>query len=148
MFFPRPLRTTAVQLPLSMLLIDNDHFKEYNDHYGHLAGDGCLQRVAAQLAQELRRSHDLVARYGGEEFACLLPECGLDGAKARAEALRQSVASLAIPHAGAVPASMMSISIGVACMLPSDEHAPSHLVNLADQQLYNAKAQERNRVCG
>ena len=110
----------------------------------------CLKTSAGPkpLLQELRRSHDLVARYGGEEFACLLPECGLDGAKARAEALRQSVASLAIPHAGAVPASMMSISIGVACMLPSDEHAPSHLVNLADQQLYKAKAKERNRVCG
>lgn len=141
-------RSRRSATPLSMLLIDIDHFKKYNDHYGHLAGDACLQRVAAQLAQELRRSHDLVARYGGEEFACLLPECGLDGAKAKAEALRQSVASLAIPHAGTVPPGMVSISVGVACMLPSDEHAPSHLVNLADQQLYNAKAQGRNRVSG
>lgn len=141
-------RSRRSATPLSMLLIDIDHFKKYNDHYGHLAGDDCLLGVAAQLALELRRSHDLVARYGGEEFACLLPECGLDGAKTKAEALRQSVASLSVPHAGIAPPGIVSISVGVACVLPSDEHAPSHLVNLADQQLYNAKAQGRNRVSG
>lgn len=136
------------ETPLSMLLIDIDHFKKYNDHYGHPAGDACLQRVSAQLAQELRRSHDLVARYGGEEFACLLPECGLDGAMAKAELLRQSIESLAIEHAGIAPTGIVSISVGVACVHPSDTNAPSQLVDAADQQLYNAKTQGRNRISG
>lgn len=141
-------RSRRSEKPLSMLLIDIDHFKKYNDQYGHPAGDACLQRVSAQLAKELRRSHDLVARYGGEEFACLLPECDLDGAMAKAEVLRQSVESLAIEHAGVVPLSIVSISIGVACMTPSDICTPAALVDVADQQLYKAKSQGRNRISG
>lgn len=141
-------RSRRSETPLSVLLIDIDFFKKYNDHYGHLAGDVCLQRVAAQLAQELHRSHDMVARYGGEEFVCLLPECRLEGAMAKAEVLRQAIASLAIPHAGVAPGGTVSISIGGACLFASDAFAPTHLVDLADQQLFNAKAQGRNRVSG
>ncbi|MFY3386293.1 GGDEF domain-containing response regulator [Paracidovorax sp. MALMAid1276] len=134
--------------PLAVLLIDIDNFKRYNDHFGHLAGDACLQRVAATLADELKRSHDLMARYGGEEFACLLPECDAAGALSIAEALRQRVESLRIAHAPDAASAFVSISVGVASAVPSADGLPSALVDSADQQLYNAKAQGRNRVCG
>ncbi|RAR71593.1 response regulator receiver modulated diguanylate cyclase [Paracidovorax anthurii] len=134
--------------PLSIVMIDVDNFKSYNDHYGHAAGDSCLQKVALQLTGRLHRSHDLVARYGGEEFVCLLPDCDLQGALAKAEALRQSVESLAIEHAASAPPAIVTISAGVCSMVPSDGMATSMLAHLADQHLYAAKSGGRNRVSG
>ena len=137
-------RSTA---PLALIMIDIDHFKRYNDRYGHQAGDTCLQAVAASLKSALGRSHDLVARYGGEEFVCLLPEADMDGTLAKAEYLRQSIEKLAIPHADSDTATVVTISLGVAKLTTSENSDPIDLIRLADLALYEAKAQGRNQVC-
>lgn len=134
--------------PLAVILIDVDHFKRYNDHYGHPAGDACLQRVAQQLQLQLKRSHDLVARYGGEEFICLLPDCDLPGGLAKAQVLLQAVESMGIEHAALPGESRVTISCGVASMVPSEDASPSALTKLADKRLYQAKSEGRNRVSG
>ncbi len=136
------------QSALSLVMIDVDSFKPYNDHYGHPAGDACLQAVAQQLALHRVRSHDLLARYGGEEFVFLMPECDLPGALAKAESMRQSVESLSLAHAAATAGSCVTISAGVHSLKPSGELLTSTLVEQADQRLYDAKSQGRNRVCG
>jgi len=132
---------------LALLMIDIDFFKLYNDHYGHPAGDACLQAVGATLKQGFGRSHDLVARYGGEEFVCLMPECDRAGALIKAEALRLAIAQLAIPHAASPVALVVTLSIGVAALVPGEQDQPRDLVNLADLALYKAKKEGRNRVC-
>jgi diguanylate cyclase (GGDEF)-like protein len=134
-------------LPLALLMIDIDHFKLYNDQYGHPTGDACLQTVGVTLKQGFGRSHDLVARYGGEEFACLMPECDLASALTKAEALRLAVEQLAIPHAASPVAPGVTLSIGVATLVPGDQDKPRDLVSLADLALYKAKNNGRNRVC-
>ena len=130
---------------VSLLVIDVDHFKPFNDLYGHPAGDTCLRRVVEALAGQLKRPADLLARVGGEEFVVVLPETGADGAGQIAERLRQAVADLAIPHSGSSCASYVTVSVGVASgdprALSSDE-----LVRRADEALYRAKAAGRNRV--
>lgn len=143
------LRAQRHQTWLALLLIDIDHFKLYNDHYGHQQGDACLQQVAARLASGCRRALDLVARYGGEEFVCLLPDCDLDSAKAKAEELRQAIAALALPHAASPIADRVSISIGLAVCLGGDDTCntgPQQLIATADKALYAAKAAGRNQV--
>lgn len=143
----RALRTHS---PLALLMIDIDHFKAYNDHYGHQQGDSCLQQVATSLAAGCHRAQDLVARYGGEEFACILPDCDMDDAKTKAEALREGIARLQLPHAASPLAPQVSISIGVAlCRLAGENGAgldAKRLIAVADQALYAAKAAGRNRV--
>lgn len=136
------------QSPLAALLIDLDHFKQYNDHYGHQAGDACLMAVAQQMAKHSARSHDLLARYGGEEIVFLMPECDLPGAMAKAESMRQSVETMKIEHVKSSTAPTVTVSIGAHSLIPSGEQQPSVLVEIADQQLYRAKAQGRNRVSG
>ena len=111
-------RVARRQFPLSLLMIDIDHFKAYNDHYGHLAGDQCLTRVAQALAETVSRAEDLVARYGGEEFAVLLSGSGLAEALALAEKVRLAVGALAIPHACSSAGDWVSLSIGVASIQP------------------------------
>lgn len=133
--------------PLTLLMIDIDHFKRYNDHYGHQAGDTCLQTVAAALKARLNRSYDLVARYGGEEFACLMPECDLAAGQAKAEELCQVVRALGVPHADSPTAQMVTLSIGVAALQPTTDGDPGQLVTIADAALYSAKSGGRNRVC-
>ena len=133
---------------LSVIMLDIDFFKRYNDQYGHLAGDDCLRMLASSLKSELKRSTDLVARYGGEEFACILPETDLDGALQIAEALEQGVRALQIPHAGSDMASCVTISLGVACRLADTSATVSELLAHADAQLYKAKNTGRGRVCG
>jgi diguanylate cyclase (GGDEF)-like protein len=133
---------------LALLLIDVDHFKQFNDCYGHLVGDSCLQAVAGALKANMGRPHDLAARYGGEEFACLLPETHLAGALAKAEELRQAVQALNIPHALSSIATVVTISIGVAAVVPMMNLSPDQLLSAADEQLYKAKHSGRNRVCG
>ena len=133
--------------PLALLMIDIDHFKAYNDHYGHQAGDNCLRRVATTLNAAMLRAHDLAARHGGEEFVCMLPECDLAGAISKAEALRAAVAALEIPHAASSIGAQVSLSIGVAATIPSLQALPDTLLAAADAQLHQAKMAGRDRVC-
>lgn len=132
--------------PLALALIDIDHFKQYNDLYGHPQGDACLRAVAEVLRAGLGRSHDLVARYGGEEFVCLLPECDLDGARAKAQALCRAVQARGLAHAGSPVVPVVTVSIGVASAVPRQGATPEQLLARADAHLYRAKAAGRNRV--
>jgi diguanylate cyclase (GGDEF)-like protein len=141
-------RAARQRTPLSMLMIDVDYFKRYNDRYGHQAGDDCLRRVASELKESLKRPSDLVARYGGEEFVCLLPETGLQGAMQLAEQIATAVRDAGIEHQRSQVPSVVTCSIGV-CSKPADlvSSGPA-LLRAADAQLYMAKASGRNRVCG
>lgn len=132
--------------PLSLLMIDIDHFKHYNDQYGHQQGDGCLQAVAGALRTVLGRAHDLVARYGGEEFVCLLPEVDAAGALSVAESLRTAVQALQLPHASSPVAGVVTVSIGAASGVPREDGKPADLLARADASLYRAKSEGRNRV--
>ncbi|MGB6101995.1 MAG: diguanylate cyclase [Comamonas sp.] len=134
--------------PLAVLMIDIDLFKPFNDLYGHQAGDECLAAVAGALRAGLSRPHDLVARYGGEEFLCVLPMCDMPGAMRKADALRAAVQDLGIGHAGSHVADVVTVSVGVATLVPDDRGGPEHLVALADQRLYRAKQAGRNCVVG
>ena len=133
-------------LPLSLLLLDIDFFKNFNDTYGHLEGDECLKKVAQNLRREIKRSTDMVARWGGEEFACILPETSQSGAKLIAEGLRRSVENLAIPHETSGVAQVVTISVGVATMVAEDHLVAEELVDQADKALYRAKQAGRNQV--
>ena len=133
--------------PLSLILIDIDYFKLYNDRYGHQAGDNCLKLVARALFDALRRPYDKLARYGGEEFACLLPKTELAGASAMAERMQTRVSQLNVEHLGSDVDQVVTISLGVACMVPTPSVTPELLLKAADQQLYEAKRTGRARVC-
>lgn len=132
--------------PLSLLMIDVDWFKRYNDRYGHLAGDSCLQAIAHCLAQVARREGETIARYGGEEFALLLPNTSLQAATKLASRALQAVWDLILPHEDS-PFSRVSVSIGVACRLPDHDRAAQSLVEVADSALFRAKQGGRNQVC-
>lgn len=139
-------RLARQRAPLSLILIDIDHFKNYNDSLGHIQGDECLIRVAATIKACAQRTTDLVARYGGEEFAVILPDTDLTGARHCAETMRQAVADLAIPHPASTTCSFVTISLGVARIYPQHEIPDTSLIALSDQSLYQAKTQGRNRV--
>jgi two-component system chemotaxis family response regulator WspR len=133
--------------PVSLLLCDVDFFKLYNDSFGHPAGDFCLKKVAAVLTEHLKRPADLAARYGGEEFAIILPETPLTGALIVAESCRRHLEQLAIENPQATSEfSSVTMSIGVASMVPSPEGSVEELLRQADQALYAAKHGGRNRV--
>lgn len=132
--------------PLSLIIADIDHFKAYNDTYGHLAGDECLRAVATTLAGALKRPGDLAARFGGEEFAMVLEDTSLNGAAHLAETMRQSVASLGMEHRDSSVASMVTITLGVATAVPRPGQGPEALLRLADYKLYEAKLAGRNRI--
>jgi diguanylate cyclase (GGDEF)-like protein len=134
-------------VPLSLVLIDIDYFKLYNDRYGHQAGDNCLKLVAKALAETLRRPYDKLARYGGEEFGCLLPKTELAGASAIAERMQARVSELRVEHLGSDVDQVVTISLGVASMVPTPSITPELLLKAADQQLYEAKRTGRARVC-
>ncbi|MBI4913408.1 MAG: diguanylate cyclase [Acidobacteria bacterium] len=140
------MRGVRNQKPLSLIMMDLDHFKLFNDTYGHAAGDNCLKRVAETLQKSLQRPVDLVARVGGEEFVCLLPETELRGAVQVAERFREAVAALALPHAKSPTAAHVSMSLGVATLLPVAEGHPESLLLEADRCLYEAKGAGRNRI--
>ncbi|MET4026492.1 diguanylate cyclase (GGDEF)-like protein [Marinobacter sp. MBR-99] len=131
---------------LSLLLLDIDHFKRVNDELGHLAGDDCLVALADVLQAEVQRSGDLVARYGGEEFAILLPATGGDGARSVAERIRNAVAQAPMVTGEHAEPVALTISVGVATMLPSRDGNSQELIRRADEALYCAKAEGRNRV--
>ncbi len=140
-------RATRNHTELSLLLLDVDFFKRYNDYYGHQAGDDCLRKVAAAIKNTMKRPTDLVARYGGEEFACLLPDTNLEGALYLAEAIKQAIIALNITHTGSTIIPQVTVSVGV-CIKPADYQGnPETLLRRADLQLYNAKESGRNRVC-
>lgn len=133
--------------PLALLIIDIDYFKNYNDHYGHQAGDACLKQIASLLKGGVSRETDLVARYGGEEFVCLMPESSLAGALSKAESLRSGIETANIRHEYSSTAPRVTVSIGVAARTPDDNGTVSTLIAEADEALYRAKHQGRNRVC-
>jgi len=133
--------------PLSVVMMDIDHFKAFNDHYGHAEGDACLQRVARALATATKRGADLVARYGGEEFVALLPDTDAEGAAMVAERFRGAVEALQVPHGHSPTAEVVTLSVGAATLEEgSDRDAAQHLLRRADEALYGAKRGGRNRV--
>ncbi|WP_320822044.1 diguanylate cyclase [Reinekea sp.] len=134
------------QKPLSLIILDVDFFKTYNDHYGHLMGDQCLKTIAHALEKNIRRPTDLVARYGGEEFACILPTTDSVGALNRAVELLNAVRNLKIEHAMSEVAREITISAGVATLIPNRSNSLLDLVGCADKALYLAKNGGRNRV--
>ena len=133
--------------PLSLLLIDVDHFKKFNDQYGHQAGDACLRSIAKTFAGEARRSADLAARYGGEEFVLLLPNTDAEDCERIGERVRQAVHELVVPHALNPPSNQVTVSLGGATDLPAGGTAEcTSLVEAADLALYAAKDGGRNRL--
>ena len=140
-------RAKRDETPLSLIMIDIDHFKEYNDFYGHGAGDVCLQRVATELVEGVVRPGDLVARYGGEEFVVILPDTDKDAAGQIAERLRERIEKLNLAHAYSGTKSVITISAGVATQTELGECLSSRMLHdSADKALYMAKAGGRNRV--
>jgi two-component system chemotaxis family response regulator WspR len=133
--------------PLSLMLLDLDAFKAFNDGYGHQAGDLALKKTAAILTEHLKRPADLAVRYGGEEFGIVLPDTELEGALTIAEACRSHLESLAIVNEGATHAKIVTMSIGVASVVPSPASSVAALIERADKAMYAAKAGGRNRVC-
>lgn len=131
---------------LSLMMIDIDYFKRYNDHFGHVQGDECLRQVAKAIAQSVNRPYDMAARFGGEEFACVLPETTLQGALILADKIQARISQLAVAHPGSEVSKWVSLSIGVASLQPSIDREPSELIALADQQLYQAKHNGRNQI--
>lgn len=139
-------RCRRARAPLSLILLDVDYFKQYNDLYGHQAGDECLQQVAAVLSEAQRREDDLAARYGGEEFALLLPATNHQGAWQVAELVRQRIKQCDISHARSKVSAVVTCSIGVATIVPDSSLALSSLIQKADAALYQAKHNGRDRV--
>jgi len=139
-------RGVRSRLPLSLILLDIDFFKQFNDHYGHSAGDDCLMLVARALSTCIKRRSDLVSRYGGEEFAVVLPETHFEGAKHVACEIQTSIRELAIVHEYSKIASQVTVSIGVVCVVPEGKNTHMDLLEAADKQLYKAKKAGRNQV--
>jgi diguanylate cyclase (GGDEF)-like protein len=138
-------RALRARTPLSLILFDADYFKAYNDRYGHLAGDDCLKKIADTFTATVRRPADVVARFGGEEFGIILPDTDAAGAFRLAESLRNSVERMGWSHA-ASPAGVMTLSGGCASMTPLVGETATDLLNSADEALYEAKRQGRNRI--
>lgn len=139
----RALRTVA---PLAVIMIDVDHFKAYNDHYGHQQGDACLRRVGEALRLNVRRAGELVARYGGEEFVVVMPGATVEQALQMADAVHAAIRDARIAHAASPVAAELTVSLGVAVGTPHATDLPDRLVQAADAALYEAKRQGRNRT--
>ncbi len=139
------LRAARAGTSLGLLVVDIDYFKRFNDHYGHVAGDECLRRVAQLLQTCVRRAGELVARYGGEEFAILLPGAGIAQARELAQRCLEGVAGMGLPHAASPTTDHVSFSIGIAQVIPVAAQAPTSLVNAADAAMYRAKTAGRAR---
>jgi diguanylate cyclase (GGDEF)-like protein len=132
--------------PLSLIMLDIDFFKAYNDSYGHQEGDKCLTLIAATLNKTIRKPGDIVFRYGGEEFAVILSETDAEGAKIVAENLRCEVENLKIPHIGSKVSNIVTVSVGVSTIVPNPYLIPDKLVSFSDKALYQAKKDGRNTI--
>ncbi|MEK7698775.1 MAG: diguanylate cyclase [Planctomycetota bacterium] len=132
--------------PLSLIMLDIDCFKLYNDNYGHQAGDDCLKQVAHVLNTQARRPGDLVARYGGEEFSIVLPDTHSESATQYADRVRIAIDTLCIPHEYSKTSKHITISMGVATVIPNNNMTPDNLIKLSDDALYQAKQEGRNRI--
>ena len=139
-------RALRAQLPLALLMVDVDEFKSYNDHHGHQAGDKALRRIAEAIRTAVKRAGDEPARYGGEEFAVILPAADLEGARHVADAVRREVELDAVRREDYPDNRPLTVSVGVASMVPGPNDAPANLISRADQALYRAKAAGRNAV--
>jgi diguanylate cyclase (GGDEF)-like protein len=142
-------KLAGAMAPLSLILLDIDHFKSYNDVCGHVAGDSCLRQIAAAIRNSVKRSTDLVARYGGEEFGVILPNTTAAMAFIIAEIIREEVENLGIvynKHSDGIPDSIVTLSLGIACAIPNFKDSPSILVAAADQALYQSKNKGRNQT--
>ncbi|WP_419810317.1 diguanylate cyclase domain-containing protein [Bacterioplanoides sp.] len=131
---------------IGLIMVDLDHFKMYNDYYGHVAGDVCLQEVARALQSCVQRPCDLIARYGGEEFAVVLPSIQLSGVEVVAKRIQQAVAMLRLPHDASVTSDMVTLSMGMAWCEPAAGEDCRLLLTAADEALYTAKSEGRNRM--
>ncbi|MFW9257830.1 diguanylate cyclase domain-containing protein [Nostoc sp. CALU 546] len=140
-------RLAREQQPLSLILFDVDQFKSYNDCYGHLEGDYCLIRIAQTVQQIVNRPGDLVARYGGEEFSVLLPNTDLAGAIKVTQNIQQAIYAQSIPHAQSDVKDIVTVSLGITCVIPICDIKPDTLIASADKALYNAKQKGRDRYC-
>ncbi|MFW6335000.1 MAG: GGDEF domain-containing protein [Desulfosalsimonas sp.] len=141
-------RAARSAAPLALIILDLDFFKPYNDNYGHSAGDECLVQVARGLSDAVNRPGDLAARYGGEEFAVLLPETDISGAINVACRIQDNIEALGLVHGFSPVSAVVTASIGAAAMVPDKKLSYNELVEAADQQLYAAKQEGRNRVKG
>ncbi len=139
-------RLRREQLPLSLILCDVDYFKRYNDTYGHIAGDVCLQKIAQVIGDSAKRPADLVARYGGEEFAVLLPNTTLEGAVKVAELIQQQIQELYLLHVESYISQYVTLSLGISTLVPAHEESKEMLIRVADRALYEAKKRGRNRI--
>jgi two-component system chemotaxis family response regulator WspR len=139
-------RATRDQTQLSLMMIDVDYFKAYNDNFGHLEGDEALRQVAKAIRASCARPSDLPARYGGEEFALVLPNTSPGGARLLAEKLRMTVAGMNIPHMAPAPGSSLTVSIGISTVTPEVGSNSRQLIQDADKGLYAAKHNGRNQV--
>ncbi len=139
-------RASVDKSAVGLIVIDVDHFKQYNDNYGHAAGDACLQTLAQGLREQLRGTSDFLARFGGEEFVVVLPGADERTCGDVAERLRATIAALELPHPGIGPTGMVTISAGVASHVPEPGRSPAALFSAADSALYVAKSSGRNRV--
>jgi len=137
-------RAHRTQSPLSLIILDIDHFKAYNDTYGHAIGDDCLVSVSHSLSGVVKRDVDKVARIGGEEFAVILPDTDLEDAVFVAEKIREKIMSMGIPHANTTTGSCVTASFGVSAIIPGDDTAFRILIQQADRALYQAKESGRN----
>ncbi|SHG98291.1 diguanylate cyclase domain-containing protein [Massilia sp. CF038] len=138
-------RCARSQMPIALILVDIDHFKNFNDAYGHQAGDACLKKASEAMGRAAMRPQDLLARYGGEEFAILLPYEDLGGAEVVAGKVIDEVARLAIPHERSSVGPILTVSMGVVSVMPSDRFESAMMIRSADALLYEAKAEGRNR---
>jgi len=150
-YFDEALRMEFFRLkcsgsPLSLIMLDVDYFKKFNDKYGHLAGDDCLRQIGTTLKSLVRRVTDFAARYGGEEFVAILTETDQPGAAALAERIRKAVEDLSIPHTGSDISGFVTVSLGVVTVYPARLESPDQVVALADEAMYCAKKSGRNRI--
>lgn len=134
--------------PLSLIILDIDYFKQYNDHYGHIQGDDCLRRVAQALLDVSTRSRDFLGRFGGEEFILILPETDASSAAKVAERCRRLILDLRIPHVRSDIGQTLTVSVGVATVVPADSSEPMLFIELVDRRLYRAKQSGRNCIVG